>query len=368
MKKKVSKLTFYKMERLLTNLNNEYEVVAERLFKEGLVKPLENKRVLVTGASGLIGTQIGKGLILCNKKYGTHVNVLLHDIFEDKLVERYGEDLKREEVEVMVSDIREGFSYEKDVDYIIHCASNTSSKFFVTNPVETISILMEGTKNTLEFAKEKNVKGFVYLSSLEIYGDVFDEKEKISEDSYHFLDFLNIRSSYPEGKRMCECLCSAYASEYNLPIFIARLAQTIGADVNPNDNRAFAEFARCAVLGNNIVLKSKGGTIRNYCDIADTTVALFYILTKGEKGNAYNVANRSTLCSIKELAELYCKLSKHDIHLEFDLSKNPEELGYQHEIKVNLDPSKIEALGWRPVYSLKNTVQKLIDKFEEKMK
>ncbi len=353
------------MEKLTTNLNNEYELVAERLFKEGLAKPLNNKRILVTGASGLIGTQIGKGLITCNKNYGTKIQILLHDVFQDKLVERYGEDLKRNEVETLVSDIRDGFSYEKEVDYIIHCASNTSSAFFITNPVETISILMEGTKNTLEFAKEKKVKGFVYLSSLEIYGDAFDEKEKITENSYYYLDFLNIRSSYPEGKRMCECLCSAYASEYDLPIFIVRLAQTIGADVNPKDNRAFAEFARCAILGKDIVLKSKGGTIRNYCDVADTTIALFYVLTKGEKGNAYNVANRSTLCSIKELAELYCKLSKHDIHVVFDLSKNPEELGYNHEIKVNLDPSKIETLGWKPVYSLEDTISKLLDKFSK---
>ena len=167
---------------------------------------------------------------------------------------------------------------------------------------------------------------------------------------------------------MCECLCSAYASEYKLPIFITRLAQTIGSDVSVDDGRAFAEFARCAVLGKDIILKSKGGTIRNYCDIADTTTALFYVLTKGVPGNAYNVANRSTLCSIKEFAELYCKCSKHPIKVVFDLSNDPEKLGYQHEIKVNLDPSKIEALGWKPMFSLEQTVTKLIDVFTERLK
>lgn len=346
---------------------NDYEFVAERLFKEHLAEKLDGKRVLVTGASGLIGSQIGKSMIACNKKYGTNIDVVLHDIALDRIEARYGDDLKRKEVDTLVGDIRKPFSYGKEVDFVIHCASNTSSKFFITNPVETIDILMSGTRNMLEFAKEKKVKGFVYLSSLEIYGDVFDEKINVDENAYHYLDFLNIRSSYPEGKRMCECLCSAYASEYNLPIFIARLAQTIGSDVDFNDGRAFAEFARCAVLGKDIVLKSKGGTIRNYSDIADTTAALFYILTKGEAGNAYNVANRSTLCSIKEFAELYCKCSEHDIKVVFDLSQDPEKLGYNHEIKVNLDPTKIEKLGWKPMFSLEDTVRKLIAKFKEKM-
>ena len=347
------------------NLFNEYEVVAERLYKENLAKILDNKRVLVTGASGLIGSQIGKSIILCNKKYGTHIDLVLHDLNKEVLEKRYGSELNEPGVDTIEGDIRVPFSYKKDVDYIIHCASSTSSQFFISHPAETIDILLTGTRNMLEFAKEKEVKGFIYLSSLEIYGDVFDEKVKITENSYHFLDFLNIRSSYPEGKRMCECICSAYASEYNLPVFIARLAQTIGADVNPNDNRAFAEFARCAVLGKDIVLKSKGGTIRNYCDVADTAIGLFYVLLKGEKGNAYNIANQSTLCSINELAELYCKLSKHDIKVVHDLSVDAEKLGYNHEIKVNLDSTKVEKLGWKPVYSLEDTINKLITKFEK---
>lgn len=346
---------------------NDYEFVADRLYNEHLAEKLNGKRVLVTGASGLIGSQIGKSIILCNEKHGTKINVVLHDIALDRIQARYGDDLKRDGVEVLAGDIREPFSYEKDIDYVIHCASNTSSKFFITNPVETIDILMNGTRNMLELAKAKQVKGFVYLSSLEIYGDVFDDKLQLDENAYHYLDFLNVRSSYPEGKRMCECLCSAFASEYKLPIFITRLAQTIGSDVPPDDGRAFAEFARCAVLGKDIVLKSKGGTVRNYCDIADTTLALFYVLLKGKPGNAYNVANRSTLCSIKEFAELYCKLSKHDIHVVFDLSKSAEELGYNHEIKVNLDPSKVEALGWKPAFTLEDTINKIIAKFTEKM-
>jgi len=346
---------------------DDYEVVADRLYNEHLADKLNGKRVLVTGASGLIGSQICKSIILCNEKHGTNINVVLHDISLDFLKSRYGEELDRSYVDTLVGDIRVPFSYEKEVDFIIHCASSTSSKYFITNPVETIDILMSGTKNMLEFARKKEVKGFVYLSSLEIYGDVFDDKINVDENAYHYLDFLNIRSSYPEGKRMCECMCSAYASEYKLPVFIARLAQTIGSDVSINDGRAFAEFARCAVQGKDIVLKSKGGTVRNYCDIADTTAALFYVLTKGEPGNAYNVANRSTLCSIKEFAELFCKLSPHDIKVVFDLSQDPEKLGYQHEIKVKLDPSKIEKLGWKPIFSLEDTINKLIAKFTEKL-
>ena len=148
-------------------------------------------------------------------------------------------------------------------------------------------------------------------------------------------------------------------------IYIARLAQTIGPDVPINDGRVFAEFARCAANGKDIVLKSQGNTSRNYCDIVDAAVALFLILLKGIPGNAYNVANPSSFCTIKELAELFCKFSKHPIKIIFDLSQNPEKLGYNREVKIKLNSTKIQNLGWRPIFSLEQTVKKIIYQFSK---
>ncbi|MBQ7995514.1 MAG: NAD-dependent epimerase/dehydratase family protein [Bacilli bacterium] len=339
---------------------DEYDITSKRLYDEKIATFLENKTIFITGATGLIGTQVGKSLIRYRRQYGGKFKIVLQARNVEKLMNRYKEDLVEEGVYVVLGDIRDMIIFDGKVDYIIHCASNTSSAFFVTNPVETIDILVSGTKNALEFAKEKRVKGFLYLSTLEVYGDVFDDAVAIDESAFHYLDFLSVRSSYPEGKRMCECLCSSYYHEYGVPILIARLTQTIGSDIEPYDNRVFAEFARCSVKGKDIVLKTAGETVRSYCDVIDGTVALFYILSKGEFGNAYNVANNATICSIMQLAELFRSLSKYNINIVFDRSANARKLGYNNDIKIRLDTSKIESLGWKPSYSLKDTVLRLM--------
>ena len=115
---------------------------------------------------------------------------------------------------------------------------------------------------------------------------------------------MNVRSSYPESKRLCESLCSAYASEYGVPAKVVRLTQTFGVGVSYNDGRVFAEFARCAIEGRDIVLKTKGQTKRNYIDIDDAVNAIFTVLLKGVAGEAYNVANEDTYCSIYEMANM----------------------------------------------------------------
>lgn len=336
-------------------------MTAERLHKENVINFLRNKTIMITGATGLIGTNVCKALICSNEKFDAGIKIVLHARDKRKLEEKYHLYLKKDYVDVVLGDIKDPILFSGGVDYIIHCASITSSRSFVENPVETIDVLVNGTMNILNFAKNKKVSGFLYLSSLEVYGDSFNEKELISEHDYRYLDFLNVRSSYPEGKRMCECLCSSFASEYHLPIFIARLSQTIGCDIDIyNDNRVFAEFARCIKTGNDIVVKTTGNTVRTYCDVSDATVALFYILSKGNVCNAYNVTNKNTLCSINDLANAFCAASNKKIKV-IHSSTNDNTNGYNHEIKINLDTTKIESLGWKPLISLEKTIKNLLE-------
>ena len=159
--------------------------------------------------------------------------------------------------------------YSDSVDYIIHGASATSSKYFVSNPVETIYTALDGTSNILKFATEKKINGMVYLSSLEVYGTPEKDADLITENDYGYIEPLSVRSSYSEGKRMVECLCASYAHEYSVPVKIARLSQTFGPGVAYEDGRVFAEFARCALEQRDIVLHTQGHTVRSYCYTKD---------------------------------------------------------------------------------------------------
>lgn len=319
---------------------------------------LSGKTVFITGATGLIGSQFIKSLACCNRKKGSAIKIVAFVRSAEKAEKVFG-DIP--DIEFVVGDIHAKIEYNGNVDYIIHGASATSSKYFVEHPVETIKTAIDGTVSVLEFAKEKKVEGFVYLSSLEVYGTPSENAGLISESDYGYIDQLNVRSSYSEGKRMVECLCCSYASEYNVPVKIARLSQTFGAGVEYNDGRVFAEFARCAIEKKDIVLHTQGNTVRSYCYTTDAVSAITYILLKGKSGEAYNVTNMNTACSIKEMAQLVCDTFKDSgIEVKIDIPENIASFGYNPEMIIRLDSSKLEGLGWKANVSLDEMFKRLV--------
>lgn len=323
---------------------------------------LENSTVLVTGATGLIGSQVVKFLIALNRVEHKNITVVAY-VRNLKKAESVFVGLGKEQGLVIAEgDINAKVSYDGTVDYIIHGASATSSKFFVSNPVETIHTAIDGTTNIMEFAKEKQVKGVVYLSSLEVYGTPDENAGMIGESDYGYIDCLSVRSSYSEGKRMVECLCVSYAEEYNIPVKIARLSQTFGAGVAYDDGRVFAEFARCAIEGRNIVLHTAGKTVRSYCYTMDAVTALLTILLKGKVGDAYNVTNMNTAISIYDMAQLVCDTySESGIQVECDIPENLASFGYNPEMVIRLDSTKLQELGWMPTVDLKEMYERLIE-------
>lgn len=294
-------------------------------------------KILVTGATGLIGQGLVKRLI----DNGNYVIAMVRN--KEKAIEILGNESIN--LKYVVGDVTT-FNPEKlDIDYIIHGASQTSSKAFVNEPVETIMTALNGTKNMLEIARLSNVKSFVYLSSMEVYGSPTTD-EKIKETHSTNIDSMIVRSCYPESKRMCESLCTSYLSEYNVPTKVVRLTQTFGPGVQYNDERVFAEFARCAIEGKNIVLKTKGLTKRNYLFTDDAVNAILTVLYKGVPGEAYNAANESTYCSIFEMANFVADQfgnGKVKVLIE---ENRVEKNGYAPTLHMNLDTSKLRNLGW----------------------
>lgn len=325
------------------------------------VQKLEGKTVFVTGATGLIGSHVVRALACYNRIKNSNIRILAFVRSMDKANTVFGNLLNRGDVEVVTGDVNKPIKVEEDVDFIVHGASATSSKYFVTCPVETIATAMNGTTNILEFAKDKKVEGMVYLSSLEVYGTPNEGSGLITESDYGYIDPLNVRSSYSEGKRMVECLCVSYAKEYGVPVKIARLSQTFGTGVEYNDGRVFAEFARCAMEKRDIVLHTQGNTVRTYCYTKDAVEALLYILTNGEVAEAYNVTNMDTACSIKEMAQLVCDtFPEAGIKVTIDIPKDVSAFGYNPEMVIRLDSTKLESLGWKATTGLEEMFKKLV--------
>lgn len=322
---------------------------------------LYNKTILITGATGLIGSQLVNSLLCMNRIKNANIKVLalVRNMHKAETSFRYV--LDNSNLKFIYADITEKFSIDEEIDYIIHTASVTTSKFFIEHPVETIDVAISGTKNVLELAREKDIKGLVYLSSMEVFGITDPELESVSEDDLGYIDIHNVRSCYPESKRLIECLCSSYASEYKIPVKIARLSQTFGAGIGIGENRVFAQFARSVINGNDIVLHTMGNSIGNYCYTRDVVIAILLLLIKGNPGEAYNVSNEESNMTIFSMAQMVVeKIAKGNIKVILDVPDDALKYGYAPDTKMKMNTSKMRALGWRPEIGLEESYQRMI--------
>lgn len=319
---------------------------------------LKGKTVLVTGATGLIGVSLVRALLAIGD-----IKVIALVRNAEKAKNIYGDKIGQL-LKLHVADVVDKIKIEEAVDYIFHCASVTASKVMIEKPVETLLTSVEGTKNILNLAWEKRCASVVYVSSMEVYG-AFDESREVGEETLGYIDPLKVRSNYPESKRLCENLCVAYCSEFGVPVKIARLAQTFGAGILPGENRVFAQFARSAIKGEDIVLHTKGLSEGNYCYTRDCVTGLLTILLKGTDAAAYNVSNPAAHTTIVEMAVLVAeKIAGGKIKVVFDIPQG-NAFGYAADTKMKLNSDKLQALGWKPEVGLEEAYQRMINEMRQ---
>ena len=215
--------------------------------------------------------------------------------------------------------------------------------------METILTTVEGTRRMLELARERNSLGMVYLSSMEVYGTQ-PQGKRVTENDVGAMLPTKLRSSYPLSKQLAEALCAGYAAEYGVPAKIIRLAQTFGPGVPLEDKRVFAMIARCAMRGEDVVLRTTGESSHSFLYTMDAVSSILKVLLEGESGQAYTAANEETYCSIADMARMVCaKFSGGKSRVVFDLGGNTV---YPDTSYLDLDTSKLQALGWKAEYGL----------------
>ncbi len=317
---------------------------------------LRGSSIFVTGATGLVGSMLVRSLLAAP----VELRVIAHVRNIQKARAIFG-DLP---ISYVVGDVTAPIDYNGAVDYIFHTASVTASKVFVTQPVQTLTTAIDGARNLLEFAREKDVRSMVYVSSMEAFGITDPKLERVTEKDLGYIDILSLRSSYSEGKRICECLCAAYAGQYGVPVKIARLAQTFGAGVSPADGRVFAQFTRSCMKGEPIVLHTEGRSMGNYCYTADAVRGLLTILVLGENANAYTVVNEAATMPIREVAQLVSDtLTDGKTEIRFDIPESSLTYGYAPDVTMRLCAQKLRALGWAPEVDLPGMFRRLAASF-----
>ena len=246
------------------------------------------------------------------------------------------------------------------IDYIIHLASNTHPVAYATDPVSTIVMNVNATKELLDLAVKKRSR-FVYASSVEVYGQNRGDCEKFKEDYCGYIDCNTLRAGYPESKRCGEALCQAYIKQYGVDVVIPRIARVYGPTLLKDDTKALSQFIHYALEGKDIVLKSEGKQYFSYLHVADAVSGILAVMLKGKCGEAYNIADERSDITLRDLAALIAERCGRKV--VFDIPDAAESAGFSPAMLARMSNDRLKELGWMALYDIETGIADTIGKF-----
>ena len=335
------------------------------LYRESLEKAIpeiaiRDGRILVTGASGLIGSCLVDLLMLAND-YGRNFEVYALGRNIEKLKKRFSAFDSSIMLHFIVQDIQMPLDNCIRYDYIVHGASNADPRNYALYPVETMLINLSGAKNVLNYCKDHPTTRSIMLSTFEVYGNA--DKDVYQESDVGAIDQNMIRSCYPESKRCMEILTRCYVEEYGANAVIGRLCSIYGPTMLSDDSKAHAQFIRNALRGEDIVMKSKGNQRRTYCYVIDAITGLLCVLGNGATGESYNISNEESVVTIAEVAKIVAEIAGTKV--VFDIPDEIEKKGFSNPQNCVLDNQKLRLLKWKGKYDIKTGLKECIEILKE---
>lgn len=322
------------------------------------IEKLKDKTILVTGATGQIGSFIVQSLSEYSFENNFNLTIIAVGRNEEKLHYVFRDYIKNDNIVFMIQDFSESFEWNFSCDYIIHAASNADPKSYSKYPIDTMNVNYISTLNLLNYAKEKNIIRFAFISTGEVYGET-EQPESISEQDGGYIDSMKPRSCYPISKRAAETLCVSFKEQYDLDIIVLRLSHIFGPNFSDTDSRIASTFLSQASRGEDLVMYSKGEQIRSYTFISDCVSGILSALLVGENGEAYNVSNTNNAISLHDFCSEIAKTS--NVELNFKLPDMQEEKMATPIKHAVLSDEKLRKLGWQPRVSINEGVARTIE-------
>lgn len=328
---------------------------------------LKNSKVLLIGAGGFLGQYYLRFFNYYFKELSLRKIVALDNFIlgESPLIKqnRNNENVVIKTFDIAKDDLSLIDDLVKDVDYVFHLASIASPIIYRKNPIETFDSNVSGLRNVLEYYKNKSVKGILYYSSSEAYGNPDVEHIPTKEDYHGYVNTIGPRSCYDESKRASETLAYLFNQQYRLPVRIVRLFNIYGPGLKLNDYRVISDFARNIKKKEDIEILSNGLPTRSFCYISDSAIGEIKSLLY-DKFDVFNIGIDEKEVSINDLADTMLFIAKRDFGYEgkivYGVSKDANYLKDNPDRRFpNLDKTK-KVLNYCPTIMLEDGIKRYL--------
>jgi UDP-glucuronate decarboxylase len=307
------------------------------------------QRVLVTGGSGFLGSH------LCERLLSEGANVICVDNFFTGARRNINHLLDHKQFEVIRHDVTLPIYLE--VDQIYNLACPASPIHYQHDPVQTTKTSVHGAINMLGLAKRVKAK-ILQASTSEVYGDPAVHPQ--TEDYWGHVNPIGIRSCYDEGKRCAETLFFDYWRQHKLRIKVARIFNTYGPRMHPNDGRVVSNFIIQALLGRDITIYGDGSQTRSFCYVDDLIDGFVRLMRSADDitgpiniGNPVEFSMMQLANAVIEITGSRSKIAHRQLPMDDPRQRQP-----------NIEKAE-NILGWKPVVPLKEGLGKTIAYFEK---
>ncbi|MET0013371.1 MAG: UDP-glucuronic acid decarboxylase family protein [Sedimenticola sp.] len=307
------------------------------------------KRILVTGGAGFLGSH------LCERLVGDGHDVICLDNFFTGTKDNVAHLMDSPHFELLRHDVT--FPLYVEVDEIYNLACPASPIHYQHDPVQTTKTSVHGAINMLGLAKRTRAT-IMQASTSEVYGD--PEVHPQTEDYWGRVNPIGVRSCYDEGKRCAETLCFDYRRQHNMNIKVARIFNTYGPRMHPNDGRVVSNFIVQALSGDPITIYGDGNQTRSFCYVDDLIEGFVRLMgSPDEFTGPVNLGNPGEF-TIRELAEKVIEMTNSKSELVYKELPNDDPRQRQPDISL----AKRE-LGWEPLKKLEEGLEKTIPYFDQ---
>ena len=352
--------------QLEKDLNYTFEKLSEIERKK-----FSDATILITGSAGFIGFYLVHFFYNFKDKLNLKKVICLDNFLlgEPKWQEKISADDKFifKKFDIIHDEI-EKIPEAADANFVIHMASIASPIFYRKYPIETIDANIWGLRKLFDFYKEKNLSGFLFFSSSEIYGNPAPEEIPTVEDYNGNVSCTGPRACYDESKRFGETMCRLFAQEFKIPVGVVRPFNNYGPGMKINDKRVPADFAKNIFEGKDIEILSSGSPMRTFCYIADAVTGYLKVLLHGEY-DYFNVGIDKPEISITQLAEIYCragqKIFNYAGKINYATSDDKDYLTHNPQRRCpKIDKAK-NILGYNPEILVEEGVKRFLQFIKE---